>query len=72
MLPQTVVTTRCRSPTHKKALMPKHPATKFQSRADYLAPDAIKEREKYLAELFVAGHYDYAMLFTLDVKCPIY
>ena len=41
------------------------PATKFQSRTDYFAPDAIKEREKYLAEFFVAGPYDYAMLLTL-------
>ena len=45
--------------------MTKHPATMFQSRIDYFAPDAMKEREKYLAEFFVAGPYDYAMLLTL-------
>ena len=45
--------------------MTKHPATKFQSKTGYFAPDVIKERETCLAEFFVAGPYDYAMLLTL-------
>ena len=65
MLSLTVATVCCRSPTPKEALMTKHPATKFQSRTDYFAPDAIKEREKYLAEFIVVRPYNYAMLVTL-------